>query len=74
MCNNQTNEFKSWTDVYDFFMATADEIWDQNEDKMLAVQNIGETIEKVYLPHQGEDIWDLAYERWIEPGDDDEEV
>ena len=70
----QQTTLKSWVDVYHIFMGVADEILDQCDNHDLAHQLIQTKVEEIYFPHQGEYIWDFAYERWTEPSDDDEEV
>lgn len=64
----------SWVDVYHIFMDIADKVLDAVEDHDLAHRLIAQQVESIYSKHQGTPVWDHAYERWIEPSDDDEEV
>lgn len=48
-----------WTDVYEEFIAIADECFPNEEE----VEN---RIEKFYSEHKGEPVWDEAWRRWNE--------
>lgn len=72
--NNNNNEPKSWHDVYRLFLEIADEVLDAVTDHDEAHKLICRKVDALYAQHEGEHIWDFAYERWYEPCDDDEEV
>jgi hypothetical protein len=57
-------KYAHWTDVYKEFEA----IVENNP-----VDQIDSKVEALYLQHEGDPVWDLAYLKWIEPSDDDEE-
>lgn len=65
---------KSWTDVYMQFMDILDRVLEITPDHTEARKLIQKEVDELYAQHEGDPAWDLAYERWIEPSDDDEEV
>ena len=58
-------KYTSWTQAYQEFADIVDNS---------PAEQIDSKVEALYLQHEGDPVWDLAYERWIEPSDDDEEV
>ena len=61
---SETAEYSSWTDVYDKFNAIVDKYF-PDEAKIEA------EVDNLYSKHKGDEIWDLAYSRWIETAGDD---
>lgn len=69
-------QFKSWVSVYHVFTAIADSVLDLPEgtNHDYAHILINNCINALYAQHEGEDAWDIAYTKWVEPSDDDEEL
>lgn len=65
---------KSQYEVYSLFVNIADEVMSNTKDCDEADKIICARIDALYAQHEGTLAWDLAYERWYEPSDDDEEV
>lgn len=63
----------SWVDVYRIFMGISDHVLDTTPNHDEAHKIIAERVNSLYAQHEGHPAWDIAYERWIEPADDDEE-
>lgn len=83
MSNNQTQTesttttrktYDSWSDVYMEFMEILDRILESTPDHDEARELIAGEVDQLYAQHEGDPLWDSAYERWIEPADDDMEV
>lgn len=68
--------FKSWTSVYRVFMSIADTILElpEGDNHNHAHTLINSLVNSLYAQHEGDPAWDIAYTKWIEPADDDEEV
>lgn len=69
-------KFETWLSVYHIFMSITDAVLSSPEgiDHEQARININHCVDTLYKAHEGNPAWDFAYERWIEPSDDDEEV
>lgn len=63
--------FESWTDVYKIFMEIADRVLSSTPNHDEANELICGEIDQLYAQHEGDPLWDSAYERWYEPSDDD---
>lgn len=68
------SSFKSWTDVYHIFMEIADRVLSTTPNHDEAHELICGEIDQLYTQHEGDPLWDSAYERWYEPSDEDEYV
>ena len=52
------NSGPAWTDIYAKFLEVADRYFPDEE-------KIAEEVDKLYDRHAGDDVWDVAYDRWL---------
>ena len=57
-----------WTDAYDKFNEIVNDMYMEFSEDEIAAE-----VEKLYRQHEGEDDWDNAWLRWLEPSSDPEE-
>lgn len=70
------SKLQSWVSVYRIFCAIQNAVLELPEgiDHESVNMITKDIINTLAMKHEGEDVWDEAYHRWIEPSDDDEEV
>ena len=56
---------KTWTEVYSLFNEVVEEFFPQ-------VDLINEKVIEIYMEHKGEEIWDIAFDKWSDFDKDDE--